>query len=390
VERTVPAALRLSVAQLTLTGFRSYAGLRIETDPRPVVLTGANGAGKTNLLEALSFLVPGRGLRRARLSDISCRLPQDVDAPLSCGWAVAVHMRGSAGLVNIGTGIADDTSDRRLVRIDGAGARGQAALSEHVSAVWLTPRMDRLFADGASARRRFLDRLVFGFDAAHAGRVSAYEHSMRERSRLLRDGQAGQPVDSVWINTLEDTMATRGIAVAAARRDMALRLDEACIRGVGPFPAASLRLIGDVPDWLAEMPALDAEDRLRQGLARARRGDAMAAAAAVGPHKDDLEVRHRGKGLPAADCSTGEQKAMLIAIVLADARLQAAERGTVPLLLLDEVVAHLDDIRRHALFDELVALNAQAWMTGTDAELFSPLGSWAQRFTVADAIVSPS
>ena len=384
----MPAAVRLSVARLTLTGFRSYADLRIETDPRPVVLTGPNGAGKTNLLEALSFLVPGRGLRRARLSDVARRMPQDVDAPSSRGWAVAVHMHGSAGPVDIGTGIAGDDGDRRLVRIDGADARGQTALSEHVSAVWLTPRMDRLFADGASARRRFLDRLVFGFDAAHAGRVSAYEHAMRERSRLLRDGQAGRPADPVWLNTLEDTMATRGIAVAAARRDIVLRLDEACVRGVGPFPAASLRLIGDVPAWLAEMPALEAEDRLRQSLATARRIDAMAGGAAVGPHRDDLDVRHRAKGLPAADCSTGEQKAVLIAIVLADARLQAAERGTVPLLLLDEVVAHLDDVRRHALFDELVALNAQAWMTGTDAALFAPLGTRAQRFTVADATVS--
>jgi DNA replication and repair protein RecF len=218
--------------------------------------------------------------------------------------------------------------------------------------------------------------------------VSAYEHAMRERSRLLRDGQAGRPADPVWLNTLEDTMATRGIAVAAARRDIVLRLDEACVRGVGPFPAASLRLIGDVPAWLAEMPALEAEDRLRQSLATARRIDAMAGGAAVGPHRDDLDVRHRAKGLPAADCSTGEQKAVLIAIVLADARLQAAERGTVPLLLLDEVVAHLDDVRRHALFDELVALNAQAWMTGTDAALFAPLGTRAQRFTVADATVS--
>jgi len=383
-KRAAPSP-RLSVARLTLSRFRCYERLRVETDPRPVVLVGSNGAGKTNLLESLSFLVPGRGLRRARLSEVTRQVPGGETA--GGGWAVAARLSRAEGSVDIGTGCeaAEGAAERRQVRIDGEDARGQAALAEVASAVWLTPHMDRLFSDGASGRRRFLDRMVFGLDPAHAGRVSAYEHAMRERSRLLRAGDG----DRTWLAALEDTMAERGIAIAAARRDMATRLDEACARADGPFPAAGLAMSGDVEDWLGGGPALAAEDRLRDGLIRSRPLDAMTGGAAVGPHRSDLIIRHRDKDVPAEHCSTGEQKAVLIAIVLADVRLQARERGSVPLMLLDEVVAHLDEGRRAALFDAICDLDAQAWMTGTDAALFAPLGARAQRFRVENASLAP-
>ena len=386
------AIRRMSVARLTLTDFRCYGFQRVVTDPRPVVLTGANGAGKTNLLEAVSFLVPGRGLRRARLGEVARREGMrgegDGDyAPRP--WAVAATVTTPGGTVDVGTGHEPGTAaggrDRRLVRIDGQAEKSQAALAGHLTAVWLTPQMDRLFAEGASARRRFLDRLVFGFDPAHAGRVSAYEHAMRERARLLRDGRA----DGTWLAALEDTMATKGVAVAAARRELAGRLNGICASPPGPFPGAAVEAVGAVEEWLVEAPALAAEERLRDGLLAARERDGETGGAALGPHRSDMRVSHLAKGVAAAQCSTGEQKALLVAMVLANARLQAAERGSVPLLLLDEVAAHLDGRRREALFEEVWALGAQAWLTGTDSALFHSLGERAQFFHVEDATVTP-
>lgn len=377
------APARLAVTRLTLTDFRCYARERLEADPRPVVLTGPNGAGKTNLLEAISFLVPGRGLRRARLADIARRDGGGT-------WGVAARLDGALGAVEVGTGreaAAPETPrERRAVRIDGEAAKGQAALGAVASAVWLTPRMDRLFSDGGGARRRFLDRLVFASDPAHAGRVSAYDHALRERARLLRGGGA----DASWLTALEETMAEKGVAVAAARNDMAVRLDAISATAAGPFPGARARLVGAVEAWLAEMPALAVEDRLRETLAASRAGDAESGGAAVGPQRSDLDVVHTGKDVAARDCSTGEQKALLIALILAHARLLADERGTLPLLLLDEVVAHLDAERREALFERILELDVQAWLTGTDADLFASLGPRAQRFRVEDAAVRPA
>lgn len=371
---------RLAVTRLRLTNFRGYDTAAFDGDPRPVVLTGPNGAGKTNLLEAISFLAPGRGLRQARLSDIDRRSTDTADAG---GWAVAATVSTALGSVDIGTGReADDT--RRTVRVNGAPAQGPNALAEHVSVVWLTPRMDRLFLDGASARRRFLDRLVFGFDTAHSARVGAYEHAMRERSRLLKTGRR----DDGWLTALEDTMAARGVAIAAARRDMANRLARACARGGGPFPRAGIAATGAIEELLDTGPALEAEDRLRAQLAAGRQGDSESGRTAVGPHLSDLSVRHLAKDMPAGQCSTGEQKALLIAVVLANARLQAAERGAAPLLLLDEVAAHLDGQMRQALFAEIRHLGAQAWLTGTDRAVFAELEPCAQFFAVADATLT--
>lgn len=384
-----PAATRrLAVIRLRLSDFRSYGALSLDADPRPVVLTGPNGAGKTNLLEALSFLVPGRGLRRARLGDAARR---DGDGR---PWAVAATVETAAGMLDVGTGYgargADDTTSRatrRTVRIDGADAPGQAALGEHLAAMWLTPDMDRLFGDGAGGRRRFIDRLVFGFDPAHSGRLTAYERALRERTRLLR-GSGAAPDDTAWLDAVEETIAGRGIAIAAARADLVRRLNAACGAGIGPFPAARMALSGEVEDWLSNMPALEAEDRFRAGLGATRSRDRDAGGAALGPHRADFVVTHHGRDVPAATCSTGEQKALLISIVLAAARLLTLERGAVPLLLLDEIGAHLDSQRREALFDEICALGAQAWMTGTERGLFAPLGDRAQYFEVENACLT--
>ncbi len=383
--RTANAAVR----RLTLTDFRNYAALRLDLDGRPVVLSGANGAGKTNLLEAVSFLAPGRGLRRARLAEIGRRArPEDDMRP----WAVAATLVTGAARVDIGTGLAttaDGDAGRRVVRIDGSDAPGQGALGEHLAVAWLTPEMDRLFSDAAAARRRFLDRLIYGLDGGHAARLGDYERAMRERGRLLRAGRAGAPADPAWLAALERNMAGLGVAIAAARRAYVDRLNAACAVGVGLFPAAGLTLRGEIGDWLDVTPALDVEDRCRARLAECRRIDAEAGRATFGIHRDDLACRHLGTGAPAERCSTGEQKALLISIVLANARLQALERGAAPLLLLDEVTAHLDAARREALFDEVSALGSQAWMTGTEDALFAPLGRRAERFRVADGAVTP-
>ncbi len=381
--QSVAIGARLAVTRLRLTNFRCYETAAFDGDARPVVLTGPNGAGKTNLLEAISFLAPGRGLRQARLNEIDRRSADDARPPKSAGWAVAATVSTALGPVDIGTGREADNT-RRTVRVNGATAQGQNALAEYVSMVWLTPRMERLFLDGASTRRRFLDRLAFGFDTAHSARVGAYEHAMRERLRLLKSGRR----DDGWLTALEDTMAARGVAIAAARRDMAHRLARACAQSTGPFPRAGIAATGAVEDGLDAGPALEVEDRLRAQLAAARQGDAESGRTAVGPHLSDLSVRHLAKDMPAEQCSTGEQKALLIAVVLADARLQAAERGTAPLLLLDEVAAHLDGQMRRALFTEIRHLGAQVWLTGTDRAVFTELEPCAQFFAVANATLT--
>lgn len=376
--------------RLALGDFRCYRALRLETTGLPVALIGPNGAGKTNILEALSFLVPGRGLRRARLAEIGRRDSPEA-APAS--WGVHASVATPDGPVEIGTGLqpGDGTEGegRRVVRIDGQDRRGQTALAHHVAAVWLTPDMDRLFADGASGRRRFLDRLVFGFDAAHAGRLNRYEHALRERARVLGEAATAQRrADEAWLAAIESRLAETGIAVAAARRELIERLNAATTITNGPFPSAELALSGAVEDWVAQYPAVEAEDRLRAALAASRAADAASGGAATGPHRGDLLVRHRASGRAARECSTGEQKALLLSIVLAHARLVTLARGAAPLLLLDEVAAHLDAARRMALFDEICDLGAQAWMTGTDAQIFAPLGARAERFRVEDAAVS--
>ncbi|MEN2987804.1 DNA replication/repair protein RecF [Tistrella sp. BH-R2-4] len=383
---TVPALTRL-----VLTGFRNYAGLRLALDPRPVVLTGANGAGKTNLLEAVSMLAPGRGLRGARLADMD-RLAepglqgepglQVEPGRMGAGWAVAATVRTGDGPVEAGTGLVGGgvERERRVVRIDGRNASA-AELGRRWSVLWVTPLMDRLFIDSAGNRRRFFDRLVYGLDPDHAGRIAAYEQAMRERARLLRDGRR----DPAWLGALEATMAAKGVAIAAARLGFMRQLKAVLAAGDGAFPRARIAIEGEVEAALAVEPALAVEDRLAARLAECRGQDAEAGGTRVGPHRSDLVVTHDAGGMPAARCSTGEQKALLLAIVLAVARLKRTVEGSAPILLLDEVAAHLDAERRTALYDVLVTLGSQAWLTGTDRPLFAGLEGRAQFLRIADA-----
>jgi DNA replication and repair protein RecF len=375
------------LGRLMLTDFRNYRAAAIEADRRPVVLTGPNGAGKTNLLEAISFLAPGRGLRQAKLEEVDRRSPQDLGRRARV-WGVAAAVCRDDGVTEIGTGRDPDQGrERRLVKINGAFAPGQSALADHLSTIWLTPQMDRLFLEGAGGRRRLLDRLVYGFDPDHAARLARYEHTLHERSQLLRqNGPASW--DAVWLAAIEQQIAETGVAVAAARRELVQRLADSVAHGVGPFPKAGLALEGAVDGWLAAMPALAAEDAFRDRLAADRGRDSETGGAQCGPHRSDLAVTHLGKGLPAAQCSTGEQKALLISIVLAHARLQIEGRGRSPILLLDEVAAHLDAVRRSALFEAVLALDLQAWLTGTDAALFAELGPRAQFFCVREATIN--
>ena len=377
-----------AVRRLALTAFRSWRSVRLDVPARTVVLTGPNGAGKTNLLEALSLLAPGRGLRRARMAALQSR-GEAAGAAEPC-WAVSARLDTPEGPRRVGTGLdpaldpardpavgPESAPGRRILRIDGIPAKGQGDLAALGAVSWLTPEMDGLFTGPAGERRRFLDRLVAGFLPGHAAHVAAYEKAMRERNRLLREPGA----EAAWLDALEAAMAERGVAVAVARAEFTARLASACAGRVSAFPAPALALAG-APDgadhaFAAAGAALPAEDALRARLRASRDADAEAGRALNGPHRADLDVRlaasGSGRDMPAADCSTGEQKALLIALVLAAARLQAVERGAPPLLLLDEVAAHLDSDRRAALFDEIEGLGAQAWMTGTDAALFDAL-----------------
>jgi DNA replication and repair protein RecF len=378
---------RVGVTRLVLADFRNYHKARLALGAEPVVLTGPNGAGKTNLLEAVSFLAPGRGLRGARLTEIDRRevaAHRDAAQIPTRGWAVAATIATRGGALRIGTGRDAADSEKRVVRIDGEPARSQAALAERLAIVWLTPPMDRLFLEGTGGRRRFLDRLILALDPAHAARVGAYEQALRERARLLRDS----PTDRAWLASLEGVISAQGVAVAAARRDAVQRLDRACAAAEAPFPQAHLMLAGAVEDWLDEMPALAAEAKFADALAGARSIDTVAGGAAIGPHRSDLAVSFAQTGVAARFASTGEQKALLISILLAHAELQRGLRGEPPLLLLDEIAAHLDPGRRTALFAALARFESQVWLTGTDEALFAPLRGRAQFLTVRDGAVA--
>ena len=369
----------LAITRLSLTAFRNYADLRLDLAVSPVVLTGANGSGKTNLLEAVSLLVPGRGLRRADLADL-----QNNTVP-AC-WGAAFTVQTPAGELQIGTGRDTGETDatRRAIQIDGRVMRGQQALAEQVAMAWITPDMDRILAESASPRRKLLDRLVYSFDPAHATRVNRYEKALRERARLLREGRA----DPQWLDALEDEMAQTGTAIAAARRQLLRQLRGAIDEADGAFPPVDLTLQGLAEAALEDQPALTVEDDLRAALARSRSDDAQSGMTAIGPHRSDLLAVHRAKQCPAALCSTGEQKALLIALMLAYARVLSRHRGMPPLFLLDDIAAHLDDIRRVALFEELRSLKVQAWLTGTDVAIFAPLLPYAQHLNVEQGRVA--
>jgi DNA replication and repair protein RecF len=359
-------AAKLAVTRLSLTNFRSYATGELVTAGAPVVLAGPNGAGKTNILDAISLLAPGRGLRGAKLNEHVRKGPA---APAAALWAVAATVKRGDADYEIGTGLTEQSSSRH-VRLNGVEAKGSAELGQIVQMVWLTPAMDRIFIESASGRRRFLDRLALGFDPGHARAATRYETAMRERARLLKYG----PRDPAWLDGLENEMAEAGISLILTRRTTVARLNDALSGRDGVFPAASLALSGD---------DCDSAEALRRALAAMRIRDAESGRTLAGPHIADLLARHTGKRADARDCSTGEQKALLISIILAFARELTRDRdGMAPLLLLDEIAAHLDSLRRKALFEEIAGLSAQAWMTGTDLSLFE--GARAQIFEVRD------
>ena len=369
-----PVQTGVTLSRLVVSDFRSYSHADLALDERPVVLTGENGAGKTNLLEALSLLSPGRGLRGATHPEIA-----RADGP--GGWAVAATIETPDGPLRLGTGIeagSDPQSRTRLVRVDGQSASGPSVLAQHLRILWLTPAMDRLFLEAASERRRFLDRLVMGLDPSHGTRVNAYERALRERNRLLSENI----LDPSWLGGIEEQMAEYGVAIAAARLETLGRLRGALeaaedLLGTGrPFPRAELALDGMLESELENFAAVDVEEGFRNHLEEMRQRDAGAGRTLDGPHRTDLAVRHIAKDREARLCSTGEQQALLIGIVLANARMLTA-RGILPVLLLDEIAAHLDQTRRAALFDEILNLHLQAFMTGTDASLFETLGARA-------------
>ena len=364
-------AVRLT--RLTLTGFRNYDALRLELSGAPVVLVGPNGAGKTNLMEAVSLLTAGRGLRGAQYGDLA-RLPE------ARRWAVAARLEGPLGQVRLGTawertGEADDeAAAARQVLVDGKPARSSGAFGEHLRVLWLTPAMDRLFSGPASERRKFLDRLVQAFDPDHGPRVGALDKALRERNRLLAE-RAG---DRQWLDAVEQELAEAAIAVAAARvaaiAAMRAYLGEVPAgRLNSAFPVAELALEGDIEMRLGAAPAVQVEDEYRKMLHDSRKLDQAAGRTLKGPHRSDLAVTHKGRGMSARSCSTGEQKALLIGLVLAQARLVSRVTGETPVILLDEIAAHLDETRRSALFAVLSALGCQAFMTGTDRVLFAGL-----------------
>jgi DNA replication and repair protein RecF len=365
-----------ALTRLALTDFRSYERAELALDGRPVWLAGPNGAGKTNLLEAVSFLIPGRGLRGSSLAEVGRRRPGEA---VGRAWAVAVTVATPQGETRLGTGVEQAGATRRVVRVEGEPAP-PGRLAEHIRQVWLTPAQDRLFLEGAADRRRFFDRLVFAAEPAHAAHVQAYEKALRERMRLLTDG----PPDLAWLDALEARLAEAGALMALARaRTLRALAEEIAGRGARPFPQARLSLTGDWERLAADGAELaEIESRLARALAAGRERDAAAGRALTGPHRGDLAVIHVEKDRPAGECSTGEQKALILNLVLAQAARLARAEAPAPLLLLDEVAAHLDARRRAALFDEIEALGLQAFLTGTDQMLFDGLGGRAQGFAV--------
>lgn len=374
------------IGKFQLTNFRNYAQLSARFQPGAVVFFGANGAGKTNLLEALSFLSPGRGLRRASYGDIARAGGDD-------GFSIFAEVSGSAGDAAIGTGTSgagtmDAAEGGRRVRINGAPARGADDLLEWLRVVWLTPAMDTLFTGPAADRRRFVDRLVLAIDPQHGRRALDYEKAMRGRNRLLAENSR----DTTWLDAIETQMAETGTAIAVARVEL-VRLLTGLIDGspdAGAFPSAGISLSGFVEDQVASQAAVDIEESFRAALRDNRFRDRASGRTLDGPHRADFLVEYREKNMPAALCSTGEQKALLIGLILSHARLTSAITGLVPILLLDEIAAHLDEGRRSALFSILEEIGCQCFMTGTERALFASLEGRAQFLHVTEGQVQPS
>src|SRR5271169_3602585 len=365
------------VHRLTLSNFRNSRAAALEADIRPVVLYGPNGAGKTNLIEAISFLAPGRGLRRATLEEVAFH---EGDG----SWAVAAEVEGAVGLATLGTGIEraheEGATAQRKCRIDREPVASASAFADHLRVVWLVPAMDSLFVGAPSERRRFLDRLALAVDAEHSSRVNALERALRSRNRLLEEARP----DPHWLDAVEHETAELAVAVAGLRAEALHRLESVLAGRQGSdFPPVEIALDGWMEMLLPAHPAIEIEERYRAVLRDNRGRDAAAGRTLDGPHLTDLKVIYAHKGTPAADASTGEQKALLIGLVLAHGRLIAEMTGFAPILLLDEIVAHLDPARRAALHVELAQLGGQVWMTGADPALFAEVGDDAMIIEVA-------
>ena len=377
--------MRSALATLALTDFRSYQHAELATAGRSVFLFGANGAGKSNLLEAISLFSPGRGMRAASLGEFGRRQPGEAEGR---AWAVSALIESDDGQARLGTGLEAAGAARRLVRVEGEPAP-PGRLAEFVRPLWLTPAQDRLFLEGAAERRRFFDRLVFAAEPIHAAHAAAYEQALRERGRLL----AGEtPPDPAWLTALEARMAEAGARLAEGRAFTLTALRAEIDRRTDrPFPRAALSLSGEFEQMFlagAEIAAVEA--RLAAALAASRPRDAAAGRALTGPHRCDLAVIHAALGRPAAECSTGEQKALILNLVLAQgARLSRAKSQPNPILLLDEVAAHLDQLRRAALAEEIAALGLQAFLTGTDEALFDPFKGRALGVRVEASRLAP-
>jgi DNA replication and repair protein RecF len=364
------------IRKLTLSNFRNYHAASIAVGGGTIVLVGPNGAGKTNLIEAISFLAPGRGLRRATLDEVAFGEGDGA-------WAVAAEIEGALGLATLGTGIErpaeDGAAATRKFRIDREPVASAAAFADHLGVIWLTPAMDGLFVGAPSERRRLLDRLALAVDAEHGSRVNALERALRSRNRLLEEARP----DAHWLDAVEHETAELAVAVASLRVETVRRLDGVLAsRKDAAFPPAEIALDGAIEQLIPAHPAGEIEERYRAVLRDNRARDAAAGRTLDGPHLTDLAVTYAAKGIAAADASTGEQKALLIGLILAQARLIAAMTSFPPVLLLDEVVAHLDPARRAALRVELVGLGAQAWLTGADPALFAELADNATTIEV--------
>ncbi|MBQ2810720.1 MAG: DNA replication/repair protein RecF [Alphaproteobacteria bacterium] len=380
------------VSRLTLTDFRSYAYLRINADLCPIILTGENGSGKTNILEAISFLTPGRGLRGARLADIKRISPALVGAEYrapaeSLNWAVSGIVKKNNEEYVLGTGAQKNqretedeirTFERRIVQINGQKISSQAELGKYLCAIWITPQMDRLFLGGTQPRRSFLDRIVYAFDVEHAKRIANFEHLYKQWYQLLKNGST----DNGWLTSLEEEMACLGVAIAAARRELVARLNTFITNEPDDvFPDIMLELDGTIEKMLDKMAAVDVEDFYINNLKKSRRS-VVTNDYVDGVNRTDFKVYYKKKHMPAELCSTGEQKSLLISIILAQTKCQILDKGFAPVLLLDEVTTHLDDIKRDALLHKIKDLKLQAWITSTEHQIFDVLKNDAQIFNV--------
>lgn len=394
-------SIKSGVTRLTLTDFRNYQFLRINAELCPIVITGENGTGKTNILEAISFLTPGRGLRGARLADIRRIAPalvSDEYAPTeisNTSWAVSSTVQKGNEEFEIGTAVEksiretneDDirSFERRIVKIDGSKTASQSELGKYISAVWLTPQMDRLFRGGSQPRRSFLDRLVYAFDVEHAKRTANFEHLYKEWYQLLKSGSQ----DNHWLLPLEENMASLGVAIAAARREQIAKLNTFIEHEPDDvFPSVMLELDGSIEKMLDKMPAVEVEDFYKNRL-KEQRKNVLYNDNVDGVNRTDFKVYYRKKRMPAELCSTGEQKSLLVSIILAQTKSQTLHQGFAPVMLLDEVVAHLDDIKREALIEKIRGLNVQAWITSTNPELFSSLKNEALFFRIKNNRIEP-